>query len=89
MLIFSLAYFPNHVGGAEVAVKEITDRIDDIEFHLITLHFDSTLPHESREGNVQVHRIGFGAPHAEVENIHVSFLPFENILHPAGCNEGI
>ena len=66
MLIFSLAYFPNHVGGAEVAVKEITDRIDDIEFHLITLHFDSTLPHESREGNVQVHRIGFGAPHAEV-----------------------
>jgi hypothetical protein len=26
VLIFSLAYFPKHVGGAEVSVKEITDR---------------------------------------------------------------
>ena len=60
ILIFSLAYFPKHVGGAEVAIKEITDRItpEDIEFHLITLRFDSTLPKESREGNVHVYRIG-------------------------------
>ena len=68
ILIFSLAYFPNHVGGAEVAIKEITDRItpEDIEFHLITLRFDSTLPKESREGNVHVYRIGWGAPGADV-----------------------
>ncbi len=62
VLIFSLSYFPKYVGGAEIAIKEITDRIDDIEFHLITLRFDSTLPAESKEGNVHVHRIGYSAP---------------------------
>ena len=58
LLIFSLAYYP-HVGGAEVALKEITDRISDIEFHMLTLNFGG----ESREeniGNVFVHRIGNG-----------------------------
>src|SRR3989344_293875 len=62
VLIFSLAYFPKHVGGAEFAIKEITDRIDfsDIEFHMVTLRFDSTLPIESKEGVVTVHRIGWG-----------------------------
>lgn len=58
ILIFSLAYFPKHVGGAEVAIKEITDRIPDIEFHMVTNRFDSTLPKEEKIGNVIVHRIG-------------------------------
>jgi len=58
ILIFSLAYFPKHVGGAEVAIKEITDRVSDIEFHMITLRFDTTLPKVERIGNVLVHRIG-------------------------------
>lgn len=60
ILIFSLAYFPKHVGGAEVAIKEITDRIDsdDYEFHLICNRFDSTLPKTEAIGNVTVHRIG-------------------------------
>lgn len=58
VLIFSLAYFPKHVGGAEVAIKEITDRIHDLEFHVITNRFDSTLPREEKIGNVYVHRIG-------------------------------
>lgn len=64
--IFSLAYYPQTVvGGAEVAIKEITDRIDptDIEFHLITLGFDSAWPKTERIGNVIVHRIGFGKKH--------------------------
>lgn len=61
VLIFSLVYFPKHVGGAEVAIKEITDRIDpgEIEFHMITNRFDSTLPQVEQVGNVLVHRIGF------------------------------
>ncbi len=61
-LIFSLAYFPRLVGGAEVAVKEITDRIDveDIEFHMVTLSTDKAEPREERLGNAIVHRIGFG-----------------------------
>ncbi|MBI5456437.1 glycosyltransferase [Candidatus Kaiserbacteria bacterium] len=59
VLIFSLAYFPKHVGGAEVSIKEITDRIPDIEFHMITNRFDSSLPKVEKMGNVLVHRIGF------------------------------
>jgi glycosyltransferase involved in cell wall biosynthesis len=58
VLIFSLAYFP-HVGGAEIAIKEITDRIDDIEFHMLTLRFGNE-PQEEQMGNIVVHRIGGG-----------------------------
>jgi len=58
VLIFSLAYFPKHVGGAEVAIKEITDRIPDIEFHMITNRYDSTLSKVEKIGNVLIHRIG-------------------------------
>jgi glycosyltransferase involved in cell wall biosynthesis len=61
ILIFSLAYFPKYVGGAEIAIKEITDRIDsnEIQFDMITLRFDSALPKKELVGNVAVHRIGF------------------------------
>jgi glycosyltransferase involved in cell wall biosynthesis len=58
ILIFSLAYFPKHVGGAEVSIKEITDRLPDFEFHMVTNRFDSTLPKIEKVGNVLVHRIG-------------------------------
>src|SRR6266481_5697353 len=61
VLIFSLAYYP-HVGGAEVALKEITDRIPDSEFHLLTLNFGSEAK-EERIGNVVVRRIGNSAPY--------------------------
>lgn len=62
ILIFSLAYYPSFVSGAEAAIKEITDRIDpsDIEFHIITLLFDRTAPREELIGRAQVHRVGFG-----------------------------
>lgn len=62
ILIFSLAYYPSHVSGAEAAIKEVTDRIpaSQIEFHLITLLFDTTLPKKEKIGNVYVHRVGFG-----------------------------
>jgi glycosyltransferase involved in cell wall biosynthesis len=62
VLIFSLAYYPSNVSGAEAAIKEITDRIDptDIEFHMVTLLFDRTALPEEVIGHVHVHRIGFG-----------------------------
>lgn len=58
ILIFSLVYYPRHVGGAEVAIKEITDRIsaDDTVFDMIVM--DSGGPREERIGNVRVHRVG-------------------------------
>jgi glycosyltransferase involved in cell wall biosynthesis len=56
ILIFSLAYHPV-IGGAEVAVKEITDRVKDIDFDLITLRFDNKHPEREQIGNVCVYRI--------------------------------
>lgn len=58
ILIFSLAYYP-HVGGAEVALKEITDRIRDVEFHMVTMNFGGEAK-EEKIGNIFVHRIGNG-----------------------------
>ncbi len=61
MLIFSMAYYPKFVGGGEVAIKEITDRLGDdgYEFHLISLRFDKNLPKEEKVGKVHVYRLGF------------------------------
>lgn len=63
ILIFSLAYYPKHIGGAEVAIREITDRLpkDAYEFHMLTLRFESDAPKEETIGNVRVHRVGNGA----------------------------
>ncbi|HEY4520137.1 MAG TPA: glycosyltransferase family 4 protein [Candidatus Paceibacterota bacterium] len=65
ILIFSHAYYPKHVGGAEVAVKEITDRIspNDVTFHMVTLSLAPNLARVEKIGNVLVHRVGFGNSH--------------------------
>jgi glycosyltransferase involved in cell wall biosynthesis len=57
ILIFSLAYYPL-VGGAEVAVKEITDRIstNDVIFDMVTVRFGNS-PIYEKIGNINVHRI--------------------------------
>ncbi|MBI5046056.1 MAG: glycosyltransferase family 4 protein [Candidatus Niyogibacteria bacterium] len=67
ILIFSLVYYPRFVGGAEVAIKEITDRIspDDFEFDMVALRLDSSLPKFEKIGNVAVHRVGFAMKHQE------------------------
>lgn len=59
VLIFSVAYEP-FVGGAEVAVKEITNRISpqEIEFHMLTVNLDGKQKREEQIGNVHVYRIG-------------------------------
>lgn len=58
VLIFSLAYFP-YIGGAEVAIKELTDRIapEDLVFTMLTMRKGDE-PREERIGNVQVIRLG-------------------------------
>ena len=61
ILIFSLAYYPSHVSGAEAAIKEITDRVrSDYEFYLITHLFNTKAPNVERIGAVTVYRVGFG-----------------------------
>jgi len=60
ILIFSLAYYP-FVGGAEVAIKEITDRLgDDFEFEMVTCNLDGQQKEFERLGNINVYRIGRG-----------------------------
>jgi glycosyltransferase involved in cell wall biosynthesis len=69
ILIFSLSYFPKHVGGAEVAIKEKTARMPEYEFHMICLRYDSTLPKVEKIGNVIVHRIGFTRPNPTMADL--------------------
>ncbi len=59
ILIFSLAYHP-FVGGAEIAIKEITDRLLDNEYYLITNKFNKDWPGEEKIGNIKVIRVGKG-----------------------------
>ena len=60
VLIFSIAYEP-HVGGAELAVRHITDRLSSFEFDLITSRFSSRDVRQEKIGNVNVYRVGFGS----------------------------
>jgi glycosyltransferase involved in cell wall biosynthesis len=71
ILIFSLAYYPKHVGGAEIAIKEITDRIDphEIKFDMVCLRFNSLLPKTETIGNVTVYRIGFSSKNPTMADI--------------------
>lgn len=64
ILIFSLAYYPR-VGGAEVAIKELTDRIVDIEFHMVTMRFARADAAHEQVGRVLVHRVGSGGSYLD------------------------
>lgn len=70
VLIFSLQYYP-FVGGAEVAIKEITDRVspEEYEFHMVTSRFDSMLPKTEKVGNVMVHRIGLATTSPSIADL--------------------
>jgi len=69
VLILSLDYYPGVVGGGEAAIKEITDRIspNDIEFHMVTMLYDSNMTKTEKIGNVFIHRLGFGRPDPSME----------------------
>lgn len=86
-LIFSLAYYPHLVGGAEVAIKEITDRIRDLEFDMVTLYAGKS--RFERIGNVNVYRVGLkvNIPGSSVPRIsylikfqYVAFAFFKSLI---------
>lgn len=83
ILIFSLAYDPLW-GGAELAVKEITDRIEPerFSFDMITVRFDSALPKEERIGNITVHRVGRGKPSPTAEEMIRFPLYLSKVFYP-------
>lgn len=59
ILIFSTAYLP-WVGGAEIAVKEITDRLPGIQFDMITANLNGEEAPVEKIGNITVYRLGKG-----------------------------
>lgn len=59
VLAFSTAYLPI-IGGAEVAVRELTDRMPDVEVTLVCSKLRHGLPSEEKIGSVNVIRVGFG-----------------------------
>ncbi len=61
IIVFSTVYFPI-VGGAEVAMKEITDRLPDWSFELVCARIRPGLLATERIGRITVHRCGVGKP---------------------------
>ena len=59
ILIFSTAYFPL-IGGAEIAVDEITKRLPNWQFDLITAKIQKGLKKEEKINNINIYRVGFG-----------------------------
>jgi len=57
--VFSFAYLPFE-GGAEVAVREITKRIDNSDFTVFTYKFDKSWPSKESQENVEIIRLGKG-----------------------------
>jgi glycosyltransferase involved in cell wall biosynthesis len=57
ILILTTAYLPK-VGGSELAIKNITDRLSEFDFDLITSRFSPDVPAYEKVGNVNVYRVG-------------------------------
>lgn len=72
VLIFSVGYYPKLVGGAEVAIKEITDRLGGaFEFDMLTMYVGDR--RFERIGNVNVYRVG---PHVPISGSAVPKIPY-------------
>ncbi len=59
VLVFSVTYFP-FIGGAEVALQEITRRLPHIEFDIITAKLSQKLSNFEKINQVNVYRVGSG-----------------------------
>jgi glycosyltransferase involved in cell wall biosynthesis len=59
ILIFTTAFRP-FIGGSEIAIEEITRRLPDIFFDIVTPRYDKSLPMLEEAGNIRLHRIGWG-----------------------------
>jgi glycosyltransferase involved in cell wall biosynthesis len=84
VLIFSLAYFPDLIGGAEVAVKEITDRVSPTlyTFDMITWRSNNQLPKVEKMGNITIYRIGFGKTQPDLSELSAFPLVLNKYLFP-------
>ncbi len=80
ILIFSLVYYPRFIGGAEIAIKEITDRIspEEVEFDMVTLRKHA--PKYEKIGNVNVYRVGM--PWLGTSTQSSKIFPLSKLLFP-------
>lgn len=78
ILIFSTSYKP-FWAGAEVAIKEITDRVFDFDFDLITGKYQTDLSFFEKYENVNIYRVGVGSKH--LDKILLPFLGAILILY--------
>lgn len=82
IVIFSLAYDP-FVGGAEVAIAELTKRLQDrYEFHVVTARVNRDLPIFEDKGYIKVHRIGISKPGATINDFSAWPLKLNKLLYP-------
>jgi len=74
ILLLSTAYLPA-IGGSELALKNLTERLGEYEFDLITGHTVPGTPVKEQQGNLTIYRVGgFFACHGLI--IPKIFLPF-------------
>lgn len=59
ILILTTAYRP-FIGGSEIAIEEITKRLPEIDFDIITPRYTRKLPKEVGRDNVTIYRVGWG-----------------------------
>lgn len=60
ILIFSLNYYPL-AGASEKAVQEITNRLPDFDYYLITNKYKPNWPSQEQVGSIKVYRLGRGS----------------------------
>ncbi|TSC69752.1 MAG: LPS biosynthesis protein, partial [Parcubacteria group bacterium Gr01-1014_70] len=86
VLIFSTAYLPL-LGGAELAVRDITDRVHDFTFILITARMRRDLSRRERIGNIDIYRVGVGTPFFDkiFSPILAAWLVFKITRHVHAC----
>jgi len=84
ILIFSTVYYPRFVGGAEVAIKNITDRMndDEVEFDMVTLRFDKNLAKEEKIDKVNIYRVGFTSKNPSMTDLVCYPLKLNKLLFP-------
>ncbi|MDA1335156.1 MAG: glycosyltransferase family 4 protein [bacterium] len=59
VVIFTTAYLP-FIGGAEVAIDQLTKRIPAMRFLIITSRMSKNVPSREQKDNIEVRRVGFG-----------------------------
>lgn len=48
------------IGGAEIALEKISERLPDFDFDVITQRYSRRFPSKENRGNIHIHRVGLG-----------------------------